>query len=167
MAALPSVSPVIEVLKSIRQRSIIGLTLGSSVLAGFLTLTAQAPTQASTPLADGRYLYGEAQQAGVAGSTYLLMQVRQNRVVGAFYQPSSSFDCFHGSLSNTSMDVAIVDSYEQTSHPYQLAVNASPTSVASSTGAAGAVQIEGFHQLLEMSSADQSILNTCLVDHPL
>lgn len=166
MAPLPSV-PSAAVLKSIRQQSAAGLTLSSSLLAGFLALSVQMPAQASSPLADGQYLYGEAQRADVAGSTYLLMQVRQNRVVGAFYQPSSSFDCFHGTLSDTILEVAVVDSYEQTSHPYQLAVAASATAVASSTGAAGSFQIEGFHQISQMSPTDQSILNTCLVDHPL
>ncbi|MBD0336459.1 MAG: hypothetical protein ICV62_13300 [Cyanobacteria bacterium Co-bin13] len=169
MTALPpsasSFRPL-HTLQQNRQRSL-AVTIGTSLLTGLLALVAQAPLQASSPLADGQYLYGEAQTADVAGSTYILLQVQQNRVVGAFYQPSSSFDCFHGTVTGQALDLAVVDSYERTSHPFQLALTADQTPVAGAAGVAIPVRIEGFHRLSDLSGADQEILSTCLADHPL
>ncbi|MBD2257476.1 hypothetical protein [Pseudanabaena sp. FACHB-2040] len=170
MTALPLAASVFSPLQTAfqqnRQRSL-AVAIGTSLLTGLLALVTQAPLQASSPLADGQYLYGEAQTADVAGSTYILLQVQQDRVVGAFYQPSSSFDCFHGTVTGQELDLSVVDSYERTSHPFQLALAVDPVPVAGASGVLLPVQIEGFNRLNDLSGSDQEILSTCLADHPL
>ncbi|HEY9763021.1 MAG TPA: hypothetical protein V6D07_10880 [Trichocoleus sp.] len=148
------------------QPSIIGMTVGGSLLSGGLAWAVPASAQTS-PLAEGQYLYGETAQANVLGSTYILFEIRQNRIVGAFYQPSSSFDCFHGSVANNKLNLAVVDSYDQTSHPYDLALTTDQSPIAATQGIAVPAQIEGFQPIATLSANDQAILNTCLANHPL
>lgn len=148
------------------QQSIVGMTIGGSLLAGGLAWAVPVSAQ-STPLAAGQYLYGQTAQANVPGSTYILFQIRQDQIVGAFYQPSSSFDCFHGTVASNKLDLAVVDSYEQTSHPYQLALVTDQAPIAAAQEVAVPVQIEGFQPVATSTANDQAILNTCLADHPL
>ena len=47
-------------------------------------------------LKDGVYLYGESSQPEQIGQSYMVFEVKQGQVTGAFYMPRSSFDCFTG-----------------------------------------------------------------------
>jgi hypothetical protein len=169
MMAHPPTASVVRSLQTLVQqiqRRAVAVAVGTGLLTSLFALAGQAPLQASLPLADGQYLYGEAQSANVPGSTYMLLQVQESRVVGAFYQPSSSYDCFHGTLTSRELDLAIVDSYEGDEYPYQVALIPDQAPIASAAGGLPA-RIDGFHQLAGLSSADQAILNTCLSEHPL
>lgn len=150
-----------------RQRSLIGAAITHGLLTVLAALVAQPQAAQATPvLAEGQYLYGQTQQANVPGQTYLLLQVQQDRVVGAFYQPNSAFDCVQGAVGSSALELAVVDSYEQTTHPYRLALHSDATLTAG-VGAAGPVRIEGFHPIAALSQGDQAILQTCLADYPL
>lgn len=148
------------------QQPVLGMAIGSSLLVGGLASAAPGLAQ-TAPLAEGQYLYGQTAEANVPGSTYMLFQIRQNRIVGAFYQPSSSFDCFHGTVASTKLDLAVVDSYDQTSYPYEVALVTDQAPVADTQGVAVPVQIEGFQPIAAPSTNDQAILNTCLAEYPL
>lgn len=150
-----------------RQRSLIGAAISHGLLTVLAALVAQPQAAQATPvLAEGQYLYGQTQQANVPGQTYLLLQVQQDRVVGAFYQPASAFDCVHGAIGSSALELAVVDSYEQTSSAYRLALRSEAT-LSAGTSAAGPVQVEGFYPIATLSQGDQAILQTCLADHPL
>ena len=71
---------------------------------------------------DGVYLYGQSPQPNTIGSEYLVFEVNQGQVIGGFYMPSSSFDCFYGSVEAQKLALTVVDSYEQTPHPYAVAL---------------------------------------------
>lgn len=113
-------------------------------------------------LPNGVYLYGQSTKADQYGSAYMVFRVRDRRVSGAFYMPASSFDCFHGELKTNQLALNVVDSYDQTSHPYAIALNPNAT-VARLTNAGGApVEPEGYHRIQTISANDRRILNTCL-----
>lgn len=120
---------------------------------------------AAQPLPDGVYLYGQAAEPEQLGSAYMVFEVNKGDVVGAFYMPRSSFDCFYGSLQPDRMALNIVNSYEQTQYPYSVALQ--PTdSVAMAGGeeTLPAVVPEGFHKIADVSANDQRILATCQAD---
>ena len=128
--------------------------LGATLFGG---LAPSAALANSAPIADGVYLYGQQATASQLGSIYMVFEVIGNRAVGAFYMPSSSFDCFNGAVSSTRLDLNVIDSYEQTSHPYSLAVE--PTLTAGQPGAE--FNINGFTPVSNLSETDEHILETC------
>ncbi|MBX2864165.1 MAG: hypothetical protein KTR27_11460 [Leptolyngbyaceae cyanobacterium MAG.088] len=133
--------------------ALVGATFLSSI--GAATVLAEP----AGLLADGIYLYGQQPVAAQAGSVYMVFEVAGRRTVGAFYMPSSSFDCFHGDISSTRLDLTVIDSYEQTSHPYSLAVQAQPVLAAGE--AATELSINGFAPIDDLSELDETILETC------
>lgn len=115
----------------------------------------------STALPDGTYLYGQAPDPNQIGSAYLVFEVNGDRVLGAFYMPYSSFDCFQGRFEGNQLALTITNSYEQTTHPYSIAVS-SPSNVATADNPAIApLELEGYHHLSDISENDERILATC------
>lgn len=134
---------------------------GSEISIAQATVTDAVQRQA---LSDGVYLYGQSAEPDQLGSAYLVFEVQQNQVTGAFYMPHSSFDCFQGEFAGDRLALNIVDSYEQTVHPYSIALQAD-SSVASADGDAVApLGLQGFHQLETISENDERILATCQAD---
>lgn len=113
-------------------------------------------------LADGTYLFGQSPQPDQIGSTYTVFSVKNSQIVGAFYQPRSSFDCFSGQLQADRLAVTVVDSYSQSVYPYEVALSADTTLVAGN--GAGAYGLEGFHRIETLSTQDAEILSVCAAD---
>ena len=118
----------------------------------------------SQPLNDGVYLYGQSTQAEQIGSAYMVFEVKQGEVVGAFYMPRSSFDCFFGEFEADKLALTVVDSYEQTQHPYAVALETPDPIAMAQGGTIAPVSFEGFHRLDNVSANDQQILSTCKAD---
>lgn len=136
------------------------------VLLGATLLSSLAPTNlalanstSNSPMADGIYLYGEQSIAAQLGSAYMVFEVIGQRAVGGFYMPSSSFDCFSGDISASRLDLNVIDSYDQSIHPYSLAVQTQPTLVAGQ--AAPEFEIQGFTAIETLSKVDEHVLATC------
>lgn len=111
--------------------------------------------------ADGIYVYGRSSQPGQLGVDYAVMEVRNRQAVGAFYQVSSSFDCFHGEVGSEQVNLTVINSYEQSSYSYSLPLDQTEM-VASGNGAgSGAVKLVGLHSIDTVSDMDMSILSTC------
>ncbi len=108
---------------------------------------------------DGTYLYGQSPEPEQIGSAYMVFEVQANQVVGAFYMPHSSFDCFYGDVERDRLALTVVDSYEQTHHDY--AVNIDHTDVAAGNPAITPVSLEGFHAIDGLSETDQRVLGIC------
>jgi hypothetical protein len=115
-------------------------------------------------LADGVYLYGQSPEPGTMGSEYLVFEVSQGEVVGGFYMPRSSFDCFYGDVESEQLALTVVNSYEQTQHPYSVALQ-TDGAVASAENGSAPMGLEGYHRLDNLSDTDQQILATCKADH--
>ncbi|HEY9624035.1 MAG TPA: hypothetical protein V6C78_26995 [Crinalium sp.] len=116
-------------------------------------------------LPNGVYLYGQSAEPDQMGSAYMVFAVNNSQVVGAFYMPYSSFDCFNGEFQPDRLALNIVDSYDQSVHPYSVALDRQ-SSVASATGeTAVPAGLEGFHRISAVSENDQRILATCQADY--
>ena len=131
---------------------------GAAVLGGLASGVALANPTSNSPLADGVYLYTQPATEAQFGSTYMVFEVSGLRTVGACYMANSSFDCFHGDISSTRLNLTVVDSYEQTSHPYSLAVQAESTLAAGQAGSG--FNIVGFTPVDTLSQLDQHVLTT-------
>ncbi|MBW4494598.1 MAG: hypothetical protein KME26_16230 [Oscillatoria princeps RMCB-10] len=93
-------------------------------------------------LADGVYHYGESAEPEQIGKVYMVFEVRRGLAIGAFYMPSSSFDCFYGSAWPQRLDLTIVSSYEQTTYSYS-------------------VPLDEFQPVPTVSDNDERILRVC------
>jgi hypothetical protein len=127
-----------------------------------VALLAQGST--AQPLADGVYLYGQSPERDQLNSAYLVFEVTQGRIVGAFYMPRSSFDCVYGDMQADQLALNVVDSYSREAYPYAVALE-SGGAIADAQGAAAPVNLEGMHRITDLSSNDQRILSTCKADH--
>lgn len=114
-------------------------------------------------LEDGAYLYGESSQPEQIGQAYMVFEVKQGQLTGAFYMPSSSFDCFSGVATGNQLNLNITESYSQQTYSHTIGFNNS--SVVAAAGSQGAdknnLTLDGFQRLPNLSSNDQRILNEC------
>ncbi|MCD8485839.1 MAG: hypothetical protein LRZ84_03565 [Desertifilum sp.] len=116
-------------------------------------------------LGNGTYLYGQSAEPDQLGNAYMVFEVQDNRVVGAFYMPHSSFDCFHGTLTAQEMALTVIDSYEQIAHPYSIALEQQfPNTADRNQPGAATFGLQGFHQISTVSANDQRMLQVCQSD---
>jgi hypothetical protein len=118
-------------------------------------------SQSKSPLADGTYLYGQSTQAEQIGQEYIVFKVQQGQVVGAVYMPRSEFNCFSGAIESNQMKLSIVDPYDGTVYPHEIALE-TLTPVASNSQLPREVELEGYEQISQLSDNDRRILNVCL-----
>ena len=124
-------------------------------------------TQQVSALDDGVYLYGQVAEPDQLGVTYLVFEVSENDVVGAFYMPYSSFDCFHGEFQANQLSLQITDSYEQVTFPYSIALNPGAAVATSGDITTSSPELLGFNQISFISENDHRILNVCKADQQL
>ncbi|MDJ1183984.1 hypothetical protein [Roseofilum casamattae] len=138
-----------------------GLAVGLTQAAPLLAQT--APNTPGTPssarVADGVYFYGESPKRDRIGSAYMVFEARQDRLVGAFYMPHSSFDCFYGTVTSQQLALNVINSYDRGVHPYQVALD--PVAIANPTSSSFNMQPQGFHRIEAINSEEMRILNTC------
>lgn len=115
-------------------------------------------------VADGVYLYGQAPERDQIGSSYMVFEVDQGQVVGAFYMPYSSFDCFYGNVHADRLALTVIDSYERTYHPYAIALAPQDAVATLDNETIAPMGLEGFHQLTEPNENDLRLLSTCRSD---
>ncbi len=113
--------------------------------------------------ATGVYLYGQSPNRDQLGRAYLVFEVSQNRVVGAFYMPNSSFDCFSGSINANKLALTVIDSYDRTAHPYVVALSPNAQVAGSNPGVTG-LNLAGYHRINALNDNDQRILSVCKAD---
>lgn len=124
------------------------------------------------PEKDGIYLYGQSPKPQQVGQEYMVFEVRQGKVIGAFYLPQSEFSCFNGTLQ--SGNLALMVAYGPDSNPSEdsIAVQDSQQvatasdkppieNVYNETAYAYSVALQNYHQLTSISDNDQQILRTC------
>lgn len=115
--------------------------------------------QAPANLDDGEYVYGSVPEANQLGETYMVFEANGDRIVGGFYMPSSSFDCFEGRLEENQLALNIQDSYSEQTYGFNLAIRRD-TLVAAGEGTANA-NIPGFQPLDGLTATDEQVLETC------
>lgn len=120
----------------------------------------------SPSLADGVYLYGESPDPDQLGRSYLVFEVTQGNVIGAFYMPSSEFDCTYGRFQADQLALTVIDSYEQGRHPYAIALEAASPIAAQNATATG-LNLAGYYPIATVSENDQRILDACKSSYPV
>jgi hypothetical protein len=111
-------------------------------------------------LADGIYLYGESSEPDQIGSAYMIFEVSDRQVIGAFYMPQSSFDCFHGEVKANELALNVHNSYDQESYPYSVAVNVQ-SSIATTGNPILTASLGGFQPVASISEVNHEVLDTC------
>jgi hypothetical protein len=119
-------------------------------------------THSAAPVfpADGVYLYGQAPEADQLGMGYMVFEAVNQRLVGALYMPSSSFDCFEGQLQGSELAMMITNSYTQETYPYGVAL-VTEGAIASATNTLAPLTLDGFHQISTPSENDLRMLAVC------
>jgi hypothetical protein len=160
------------------EKPITGLLLTVSLVVlteGFPNVTAQgAEVPLSTSIAepstaedgqpimfDGVYLYGQSPEADQVGSTYVVFEVERDRVVGAFYMPQSSFNCFEGQLQPDQMQLTVLDSYEQVSYSYAVAMQPDSPLANRQEAVIAPTAMPGYHSLATLSDTDHRLVASC------
>ena len=125
------------------------------------------------PKKDGIYLYGQSQQPNQIGQEYMVFEVRQGKVTGAFYLPQSEFNCFQGSLVAGKLDLTIAGDAGSTPYSDSIAdaQNAPQVATASDSSQIGAqyeqvssqysVALQNYYQLSNVNENDKQILAAC------
>jgi len=124
----------------------------------------QASSSLSSSLPDGTYLYGQSAQAEQIGQGYFVFEVNRGKVMGALYMPRSSFDCAAGSFKDDQLALTVVNSYDHTTNPFEIALERSGTVATTGNPAQQEVDLQGFHQISTLSQNDQRMLSVCKAD---
>lgn len=138
------------------------VSLGNSA-PSLAETVAQSETVPHFP--DGVYFYGESPQRDQLGQGYMVFEAREQKLLGAFYLPRSSFDCFYGQVTSNELAMTVIHSYDRTAHAYQMGLE--PVAIASSeTLDTQDLQFkpQGFHRIPELSDLEHEILETCRQD---
>lgn len=105
-----------------------------------------SPDSARIGSSDQIYLYGQSPKADEIKQEYFVFEVRQSKVVGAFYLPRSAFYCFYGNLEQTQLNLTVVDTYDGTTSPYS-------------------VNLQQYYPIPTVSENDRRILGICKTAH--
>lgn len=159
-----------------RDRRALSYVLLGAVTAAALGTAAQAQTidnqtppetlavaQTTAEPEGDRYLFGQVPQPDQIGQGYVVLERTGDRVYGALYYPSSSFDCFEGQVQGTEIAMTVINSYDQTdTYPYSIAM-AEGAAIASSeaSGELAPFGLDGFHTIGELSENDHRMLEMC------
>lgn len=97
-------------------------------------------------LTDGIYLFGQSRQPDQIQNEYFVFKLKNGKVMGALYLPHSAFYCFYGFYKQNSLDVKVVDSYDNSASDY-------------------IVDLEKYYRINQVSENDARILNTCQTNY--
>lgn len=139
---------------------VFGGAIASAALAETEPDLQVAATRSETPTHQ-TYLYGQTSEPEQLGQTYIVMERTGNQVVGAFYQPLSSFDCFSGTVQSNHLDLKIAATYTGETFAYQVALADSVPIASTGPVSLPETQLEGFRVIPELSANDRRILSTC------
>ncbi|MBW4695390.1 MAG: hypothetical protein KME27_26880 [Lyngbya sp. HA4199-MV5] len=142
-----------------------GLSLTVGLLGtGLLPAIARAEAAPKPVLPDGVYLYGQSAQPDQVGQGYFVFESRRGNVVGALYMPRSSFDCTSGKFQNDQLALTVVNSYDRTTNPFEIALEKTSNVATEGNPALQKIGLEGFQRINKLSENDHRILNVCKAD---
>lgn len=118
-------------------------------------------TNRMSALPNGTYLYGQSPKPDQLGQEYIVFEVKDGQLVGALYMPRSEFSCFRGSIEGNELAMTVDHPYDDTQHPYAIALEATSPLASGSEPPLPPVTLKGYHPLEEISPNDQRMLATC------
>jgi hypothetical protein len=124
------------------------------------------------PDADGIYLYGQSKEPDQIGQEYMVFEMRQGKVIGAFYMPYSEFSCFHGNFQSGKLALMVANG--PTAAPYPDSVTSQNSQQVATVGDrthigdsykpiaySYSVALQDYHHLPSVSANDKRILTSC------
>lgn len=128
------------------------------------------------PEKEGVYLFGHAPEPDQIGQEYIVFEMRQGKVTGAFYLPQSEFSCFQGSLNAGKLDLTIANdsNSDPYSDPIADAQNSPQVATASNPqlgdefgqmSSSYSVALQNYHQIASISPNDKQILAACKTNY--
>ena len=163
-------------INEIEAKQSIAKELKSSTNAAFAVATSAAENNSfngKMPKKNGIYLYGQSQQPNQIGQEYMVFEVRQGKVTGAFYLPQSEFNCFQGSLAAGKLDLTIAgdagstpysDSIADAQHVPQVATASDSSQIGAQyeqVSSQYSVALQNYYQLSNVNENDKQILAAC------
>ena len=97
---------------------------------------------------DGIYLFGQSKQPDQIQNEYFVFELKNGKVIGAFYLPHSAFYCFYGIYQQDSLQVKVIDSYDNRASDSDYTV-----------------YLKQYYQISHISDNDFRILNTCQTNY--
>lgn len=117
------------------------------------------------PTADGIYLYGQSPQTNQLGQEYMIFEMQQGKVTGAFYLPQSEFSCFQGSLTSSKLSVTVAADENSEANLMQVAAaNSQIEDNYTQIPSPYVVGLQNYYQLTNISDNDRRILTACQSD---
>ncbi len=144
------------------------------------SLDIESALLAESYFSDGIYLYGQSPKPEQIGREYIVFQVRQGQVIGAFYLPQSEFNCFQGKFDATRLTLKMLYPDELTNtksefafYPHSQASTSQSLAAFSSTESYLSpnersisnfhqVNLETYYQITQISNNDRRIIAACL-----
>ncbi|XHX77233.1 MAG: hypothetical protein RBJ76_22755 [Stenomitos frigidus ULC029] len=162
----PWFSQVCRVRRILAGLSLTASFLGSGLLPAIANAEARPKPQDTVKqaLPDGIYLYGQSTQPNQVGQGYFVFESKQGNVIGALYMPRSSFDCTSGTFQNEQLALKVVNSYDRTTNPFEIALERTSNVASGNNLAFQTIGLQGFQRLSEVSENDYRILNICKAD---
>ncbi|MBD2060444.1 hypothetical protein H6F88_31365 [Oculatella sp. FACHB-28] len=121
----------------------------------------EATNQQTLP--DGTYVFGQSPEADQVGSTYLVFEANDEQIVGAFYMPTSSFDCFYGEPEVEHLELTVVNSEDQSEYAHTVELQRDTSVATVGNSAIASLHLTGYHQIDTVSPNDHRILAACKV----
>jgi len=154
----------------------IPLTYQVAVRAKVFGEGAVVPLRGKLPEVDGIYLYSQSPEPEQIGQEYMVFEIRQGKVIGAFYLPHSEFSCFSGTMQSGTLALKVVNSAGSAPYPDSVAEqNSRQVATASDRTRVGngynpiaysySVALQDYHQLPSISANDERLLRTCKSDY--
>jgi len=123
------------------------------------------------PEVDGVYLYGQSPEPEQLGHEYMVFEIKQGRVVGALYLPSSEFSCFAGTMQSGKLALMVATGPDSEPYPDSVAAENEERVAAASGGGSGnrynqaahpySVSLQNYYQLPNVSANDKQLLRNC------
>ncbi|PSB26371.1 hypothetical protein [Stenomitos frigidus] len=137
-------------------------TVSPAIAAAEVAPKPQAAAKQVLP--DGVYLYGQSAQPDQIGQGYFVFEAKQGQVVGALYMPRSSFDCTSGKFQGDQLSLRVVNSYDRTANPFEIALEKTSNVAAQGNPAFQDIGLQGFQRLSKVSENDYRMLKVCKAD---
>lgn len=142
------------------------LALAAPLESGFLPHISDSQRPTTTLMANedlgNLYLLGTAPQAEQLGQDYMVLRVMPDqRVQGVFYQVNSEFACFDGEVKNGTLNLAVIDPYEQVAYNHQLPYQAGGYVAANGDRLTVQFVPEGFQVIGTPSRFDRDLFAQC------
>jgi hypothetical protein len=111
--------------------------------------------------ADGIYFYGQSAEPERLGKEYLIFQVKQDKIKGAFFQPQSEYDCLQGTIDDRKINLSIEDG-EGNNYSYPIAIDRTTSLATNNNPSLQTVNLQGYQPILQIPTAARELLATCL-----